>query len=69
LILSFRGPQQLVDWIRDGKATEIGGDRLKCLETLLPDSSEKETIKSFKGDKAKLGPAEKFVELLLELPR
>lgn len=63
------GPAQLIEWIRIGNATGIGGDRLKCLETLLPDSSERETIKSFSGDRNKLGPAEKFVELMCELPR
>ena len=63
------GPSQLITWIKEGNATDIGGDRLKCLETLLPDSSEKETIKTFAGDRSKLGPAEKFVELLIELSR
>lgn len=63
------GPSQLITWIKEGNASDIGGDRLKCLETLLPDSSEKETIKTFAGDRNKLGPAEKFVELLIQLTR
>ena len=63
------GPSQLITWIKEGNAKDIGGDRLKCLETLLPDSSERETIKTFSGNRDKLGPAEKFVELLCELSR
>ena len=63
------GTEQILTWIKEGNSSELGGDRLKCLEKLLPDQSEKEVLKSFSGDKTKLGNAEKFCVSLMALSR
>ena len=55
--------------MKEGNAIDLGADRLKCLEKLLPDSSEIDQLKNFPGDKNKLGPAEKFFLELLKLSR
>ncbi|XP_034480692.1 uncharacterized protein LOC117786504 [Drosophila innubila] len=54
--------------IRDGAHGEIGAERLKGLLKILPDMDELAMLKSFNGDKARLGSAEKFVLQLLEVP-
>ena len=65
----YRGSDQVLTWIKDGKSKDLGADRLRCLEKLLPDSTCIEQLKAFDGDKTKLGPAEKFFLNLIAVSR
>ncbi|KAH8366251.1 hypothetical protein KR093_010981 [Drosophila rubida] len=62
------GKQNIVQLIRDGVHEDIGAERLRGLLKILPEVDELELLKSFNGDKARLGTAEKFLLQLLEVP-
>ncbi|KAH8302414.1 hypothetical protein KR044_006296 [Drosophila immigrans] len=62
------GNQNIIQLIRDGVHEEIGAERLRGLLKILPEVDELELLKSFNGDKARLGSAEKFLLQLLEVP-
>ena len=55
--------------IVDGDLETFGAEKLKELLKLLPESDEVEMLKSFEGDRAKLGMAEKFLMQLIEVPK
>eukprot|EP00731_Ephydatia_muelleri_P007967 Em0004g305a len=59
--------EAIVSIISSGNCTMISLDQLKALEKLLPDQPTVETLKSYKGDHALLGPAEDFFMRLLEV--
>ena len=43
------GGEEVLKWIAEGKSKELEGDRLRCLEKLLPDATVVEELKSFPG--------------------
>ena len=43
------GGDEVLKWICEGKSKELEGDRLKCLEKLLPDAGVIDELKSFTG--------------------
>lgn len=55
--------------IRDGEHDEIGLEKLRGLLKILPEFDELEMLKSFNGDKNRLGNAEKFLLQLLQVPK
>ena len=55
--------------IVDGNHELFGAEKLKELLKLLPEQDEVDMLKSFDGDKTKLGVAEKFILQLIEVPK
>ena len=55
--------------VREGDHEVFGAEKLKGLVKILPEQDEIEMLKSFDGDKARLGNAERFVLQLVEVPR
>lgn len=55
--------------ILDGDHNDFGAEKLKGLMKIMPEMDEIEMLKSFDGDKTKLGNAEKFVLALVEVPK
>ncbi|XP_002008048.2 formin-J [Drosophila mojavensis] len=60
--------QDIIQLIRHGAHEEIGAERLLGLLKILPEMDELEVLKSFNGDRTRLGSAEKFLLQLLEVP-
>ena len=58
------GGEVVVKLIREGNSKELEGDRLKCLEKLLPDSGVIDELKSFSGDKTKLGKRQVYFTVI-----
>jgi len=61
--------KDIIQLIRHGVHEEIGAERLRGLLKILPEVDELDMLKSFNGDKARLGNAEKFLLQLLEVPK
>lgn len=61
--------KDIIRLICDGTHEEIGAERLRGLLKILPEVEEVDMLKSFNGDKTRLGNAEKFLLELLELPK
>ncbi|KAH8025359.1 hypothetical protein HPB51_007671 [Rhipicephalus microplus] len=61
------GPEQIVDMIRSCKSKEIGAERLRMLQKILPDPGELSMLRSYTGDRSKLGHAEQFFLMLGDL--
>ena len=55
--------------VLEGDYDDFGAEKLKGLVRILPEMDEIETLKSFDGDKSKLGNAEKFILQLVEVPK
>uniref|UniRef100_A0A1B6D1V3 FH2 domain-containing protein n=1 Tax=Clastoptera arizonana TaxID=38151 RepID=A0A1B6D1V3_9HEMI len=60
--------ENIIQVIRDGEHDEIGAEKLRGLLKILPELDELEMLRSFDGDKNKLGNAEKFLLQLIEVP-
>ncbi|KAH8251067.1 hypothetical protein KR026_008686 [Drosophila bipectinata] len=60
--------EEIIQLIRQGSHEEIGAERLRGLLKIMPEVDELDMLKSFNGDKARLGNAEKFLLQLLEVP-
>ena len=60
--------EDIIRMILEGDYDEFGAEKLKGLVKILPEMDEIEMLKSFDGDKAKLGNAEKFILQLVEVP-
>ncbi|EDV38850.2 uncharacterized protein Dana_GF25007, isoform C [Drosophila ananassae] len=60
--------EEIIQLIRQGAHEEIGAERLRGLLKIMPEVDELDMLKSFNGDKARLGNAEKFLLQLLEVP-
>ncbi|XP_030570905.1 formin-J [Drosophila novamexicana] len=58
----------IIELIRLGAHEEIGAERLLGLLKILPEVDELDMLKSFNGDRTRLGSAEKFLLQLLEVP-
>lgn len=65
----FKMPtDDIIEILRQTDEEKFGAERLRSLLKLLPDDSEVEMLRSFDGDKDKLGAAEKFCRSLIALP-
>ncbi|XP_043582557.1 uncharacterized protein LOC122567722 isoform X2 [Bombus pyrosoma] len=60
--------EDIIRLIKDGSHDEIGAEKLRGLLKILPEVDELEMLKSFDGDKSKLGNAEKFFLQLIQVP-
>lgn len=61
--------EDIIQLIQDGEHDDIGAEKLRGLLKILPEVDELEMLRSFDGDKAKLGNAEKFLLQLIEVPK
>ncbi|KAH7969340.1 hypothetical protein HPB52_016830 [Rhipicephalus sanguineus] len=61
------GPEQIVSMIRSCKSKEIGAERLRMLQKILPEPGELSMLRSYTGDRSKLGQAEQFFLMLGDL--
>ena len=59
----------IIQMILDGEYDDFGTEKLKGLVKILPEMDEIEMLKSFDGDKTKLGNAEKFILQLVAVQR
>lgn len=55
--------------IKEGAHDDIGAEKLRGLLKILPEVDELDVLKSFEGDKLRLGNAEKFLLQLIEVPK
>ncbi|XP_031785571.1 cell division control protein 12 isoform X2 [Nasonia vitripennis] len=60
--------EDIIQLIKDGGHDDIGAEKLRGLLKILPEVDELEMLKSFDGDKLKLGNAEKFFLQLIQVP-
>ncbi|XP_044001338.1 uncharacterized protein LOC122847607 isoform X1 [Aphidius gifuensis] len=60
--------ENIIQLIRDGGHDDIGAEKLRGLLKILPEVDELEMLKTFDGDKTKLGNAEKFFLQLIQVP-
>ncbi|KAH8398750.1 hypothetical protein KR222_002708 [Zaprionus bogoriensis] len=60
--------KDIIQLICEGAHEDIGAERLRGLLKILPEVDELDMLKSFNGDKARLGNAEKFLLQLLGVP-
>lgn len=66
---NFRSNEDIILLIRNGEHDDFGAEKLGGLLKLLPEVDEVEMLRNFDGDKTKLGDAEKFLLLLMEVPK
>lgn len=59
----------IIQLIKDGAHDDIGAEKLRGLLKILPEVDELDMLKTFDGDKARLGNAERFLLQLLEVPK
>lgn len=60
--------EDIIELIRNGEHSDIGAEKLRGLLKILPEFDELDMLKSFNGDRNRLGNAEKFLLQLLEIP-
>ncbi|XP_018405882.1 PREDICTED: uncharacterized protein LOC108782187 isoform X1 [Cyphomyrmex costatus] len=60
--------ENIIQLIKEGGHDDIGAEKLRGLLKILPEVDELEMLKSFDGDKSKLGNAEKFFLQLMQVP-
>ncbi|XP_069130922.1 inverted formin-2-like isoform X2 [Argopecten irradians] len=60
--------KDIIHMIADADVEQLGQERMRGLQKILPTTDEITSIKAFDGDRAKLGNAEKFYLSLAELP-
>ena len=58
---------ELVQIVVRGDSELLGAEKLRCLQKVLPDDSERQMLSSFDGDVSCLGDAEKFCLALTKL--
>lgn len=61
--------EDIIQLIKEGGHDDIGAEKLRGLLKLLPEIDELEMLKSFDGDRSKLGNAEKFLLQLIQVPK
>lgn len=61
------GPEEIVSMLRSCKSTEFGAERLRTLQKILPESEELNMLRSYTGERSKLGQAEQFFLMLGDL--
>ncbi|XP_056010413.1 formin-J-like isoform X2 [Ostrea edulis] len=60
--------EEIIHLIREGPSEKIGAEKLRGLMKIMPYSDEIELLRSFEGNRDKLGSAEKFLMCLMDLP-
>ena len=55
--------------MRDGRAEDLGAEKLRGLLRILPTSDEVDVLNSYDGDQARLGSAERLMVRLIRVPR
>ena len=68
-IYSYSSNEDIVQLIQDGNHEIIGAEKLRGLLKILPEVDEIDMLKTFNGDRQRLGRAEKFLLLLMEVPK
>ena len=69
-IRQFRSSNEdIIQTIKDGEHDDFGAEKLKGLMKILPEMDEIEMLKSFPGDKSKIGNAEKFILHLISVKK
>uniref|UniRef100_A0A1I8PVT7 FH2 domain-containing protein n=1 Tax=Stomoxys calcitrans TaxID=35570 RepID=A0A1I8PVT7_STOCA len=64
----YSSNEDIVQLIHDGSHDVIGAEKLRGLLKILPEVDEMDLLKTFNGDRQRLGRAEKFLLLLMEVP-
>ncbi|XP_075163670.1 FH2 domain-containing protein formin 3 [Haematobia irritans] len=64
----YSSNEDIVQLIHDGSHEVIGAEKLRGLLKILPEVDEIDLLKTFNGDRQRLGRAEKFLLLLMEIP-
>ncbi|GAV07836.1 hypothetical protein RvY_17624-2 [Ramazzottius varieornatus] len=59
--------ENIIDLIRSGDDEGIGAEKLRGLLKILPEPDEIDMLKSYEGNPARLGTAEKFMHQLLQV--
>lgn len=59
----------IIQLIMDGEHDDIGNEKLRGLLKILPEIDELDMLKTFDGDKNRLGNAEKFLLQLVQVPK
>lgn len=65
----YSSNEDIIQLIRDGEHDDIGAEKLRGLLKILPEVDELDMLRSFDGDKNRLGNAEKFLLQLLQVPK
>uniref|UniRef100_W5NCC0 FH2 domain-containing protein n=1 Tax=Lepisosteus oculatus TaxID=7918 RepID=W5NCC0_LEPOC len=63
-----RAAGEIIEDIRQGSGQNYGAERLNELSKLLPDTEEEKRLRSFQGDRSKLGEPDLFMLLVVEVP-
>ena len=61
--------EDIIQMILDGEHDDFGAEKLKGLMKILPEMDEIEMLKSYDGDKTKIGNAERFILQLVDVPK
>lgn len=61
--------EEIIQLVTQGEHDEIGAEKLRGLLKILPEVDELDMLKSYNGDFAKLGNAEKFLLQLTALSK
>lgn len=64
-----RSNEDIIQLIRDGDHDDIGAEKLRGLLKILPEVDELDMLKTFDGDKQRLGNAEKFLLQLVQVTK
>ncbi|XP_062577150.1 formin-J-like isoform X1 [Saccostrea cucullata] len=60
--------EEIIELLREGPSEKIGAEKLRGLLKIMPYADEIELLRSYEGDRDKLGSAEKFLLCLMDLP-
>lgn len=61
--------EDIIQLIQEGTHEDIGSEKLRGLLKILPEFDELDMLKSFEGDRNRLGNAEKFLLQLLQVSK
>ncbi|KAG7464946.1 hypothetical protein MATL_G00170960, partial [Megalops atlanticus] len=59
---------EIVEDIRQGAGERYGAEKLSELSKLLPDSEEEKKLRSYQGERSRLGEPDLFMVMLVEVP-
>jgi hypothetical protein len=65
---NYSSNEDIIALIKEGEHGDFGAEKLRGLLKILPEVDEVEMLKSYDGDKSKLGNAEKFLLQILTVP-
>eukprot|EP01018_Ginkgo_biloba_P014847 Gb_33203 [translate_table: standard] len=60
--------EEICDALLEGTCENLGTDQLETLVKMAPSKEEEIRLKEYNGDISKLGPAERFLKALLDIP-